>query len=168
MPYVFQYGSNMSAGRLQHPSRIPEAIAVGSAWTESSFEVSFAVRSIKGYAVSGLVPGSPGRKIFGVLFQIERGLIFRDECRVGRKTLDQIEGGGNSYHRVIIPVLSSTNNGVVEAITYLPASHSWEAPTTKEYASHIRDGLAEWNAPPEYRNYIEHILKRALESPANG
>jgi cation transport regulator ChaC len=162
---VFQYGSNMSKARFQHESRIPEAEAVGTAWSVDRYDFWFPVwsRQRGGRAASGIIPNPNGRRIFGVVYRIPDDLIYRDRVRAERRSLDEIEGEGINYYRERIDVESLRTGKVCSAITYLPISQERQSPTDEEYAGFIRDGLAEWNAPSEYVAYLEPIIVEALK-----
>jgi Gamma-glutamyl cyclotransferase, AIG2-like len=163
---VFQYGSNMSVARMQESTeRIPEARPVEAAWTVERYDFRFPIRSKKyNRAVSGIVPNASGRKIYGALYEIPYDLIDRAVVRPGRRSLDQIEGAGKrgNYYRTTIAVVGVESNKSIEVITYLPNSQDNPGFTDDEYAAHILEGLAQWNAPLEYIEYVKEIIARAL------
>jgi hypothetical protein len=105
MPLVFQYGSKTSFKRLSSESRLKgDALRVGIAFTEGDYGLVFDIFSkTNDCAAADIVSGS-GRQIWGVLYEIPDVLIKRDPSG-NRKSLDQIEGEGTNYKRIIISIV---------------------------------------------------------------
>jgi hypothetical protein len=144
--------------------RIAEAEPVEAAWTEDLFDFTFPVWSQQNQrAASGIIRNDSGRRIFGCVYALPSDLVFRDIARPGRKTFDQIEGEGINYDRRSIWVTAIASKRRLEVITYLPKGSTWRSPTNAEYADHILTGLDEWGAPPDYVEYVQAIVDRALE-----
>lgn len=92
MSLVFQYGSNCTAARLNGLGRLDgHAEDRGRALTVEDFDIAFDVYSqTNGCAASDLIP-TPGRKAWGVLYEVSVGFIC-GKRRDNQKTLEQIEG----------------------------------------------------------------------------
>lgn len=152
---VFQYGSNMSRARLNHPDRLNgDAKVVSSATTVDKFDLGFTVWSKSNQCVAAdLVPAQSGRFIYGVLYEIPDFLMNRETSKEkGRRSLDAIEGEGANYQRISIEVLA---NGIKRLVTtYVVLERKEGLATSKEYTQHIFDGMSENDFPDEYREYV--------------
>jgi hypothetical protein len=158
MALVFQYGSNLSSGRINSDSRLKgDARAISVAYTEDDYELNFSVWSRgNNCAAADIIPGS-GINIWGVVYEIPDYLIERSSARErGRKSLDAIEGEGSNYKRVTIRV--KRPNGISfeeDIITYIGLKRKSGICTSLEYASHIIKGLYEHSIPNEYCDYVK-------------
>lgn len=162
--FVFQYGSNLSVARMQEPKeRIPQAQPVETASTIDHYDFCFPVRSEKyNRAVSGILPNVGGRAIFGVIYAIASDMIGRDKTQPKKPSMDRIEGEGKNYYRTTIRVKGIRSGDESDVITYLPKAQENPGYTDTEYAAYILAGLAEWNAPSDYVQYIRNIINKAL------
>jgi hypothetical protein len=157
MAFIFQYGSNLSTARLNHPARLQgDARLVGKAVTDDDYEFEFDIWSAGegGRAASDIVAGH-GRKIWGVVYEIPDYLIKRETAKP-RKSLDAIEGEGSNYERN--PVKLNWANGCPVAepvITYTGKARKTDIKTNQEYADYILRGLAELAFPADYVAYIK-------------
>lgn len=148
---------------MRDKKRIPEACPVKAAWTVEKYDFCFPVYSKTGRrAASGIVPNLSGRRIFGALYRIPEDLIYRERVRAGRISMDEIEGEGSNYDRTKISVVFDESGKAVRAVTYLPRPQDNPGYTDTEYAGYILTGLAEWNAPKDYVEYVEGIIVKAL------
>jgi hypothetical protein len=160
MPLVFQYGSNCAAGRLNGPDRLNgHAEDQGRAQTVEDFDVAFDVYSqTNGCAASDLVR-FPGRKAWGVLYEIPADFI--DGRRAdGQKTLEQVEG--KRYVREPIRVVDQDGNEK-GAVTFLvrEADRRPGLATSAAYVSWIIYGLRDHGIP---QSYIAHVVDVAIEA----
>lgn len=160
MPLVFQYGSNCTAARLNGPRRLNNhADDRGRGQTVEDYDIAFDVYSrTNGCAASDLIP-SPGRKVWGVLYEIPEDFI-RGRRPDGKKTLEQIEGP--HYEETTIRVRSQAGEEL-EATTFLVKPHQrriglW---TSAAYVSWIIYGLRDHGVPEDY---IQHVLAVTIET----
>jgi len=158
MAYVFQYGSNMSATRLNSQDRLGgDARALGATYTDEDFELAFDVWSNGNQCAAGdIIPGH-GRKIWGVLYQIPDYLIKR-ETSGKRKSLDGIEG--KRYERIPISLRHPDGTAVNEdVITYVVRDDERQdnLRTSLDYCRHIISGLRDYSdiVPDEYVDYAK-------------
>lgn len=156
MALVFQYGSNMSAARLNGEDRLRgDAKPICVARTIERFDLMFTVLSkANKCAAADLVAGDCGRSIYGIVYEIPDFLLSRDDAKPrNRKSLDAIEGEGTNYVRAMIDLI--TNDGsTVRAITYLVKDRKDDLKTSLDYVRHIFTGLQEHNIPAEYCQYV--------------
>lgn len=156
MPLVFQYGSNVSAARLNSPQRLNgKARVVGPAYTAEPHELDFTVWSDdNGWAAADLLPGE-GRAIWGALYEIPEEAIYRDKCPPTQNCLDAIEHEGEHYVRTRIAVCDDEGtllDGPV--ITYLGNRRSSGIRTSPGYVGHILTGLSAYAIPDDYLEYV--------------
>lgn len=121
MPLVFQYGSNVSASRLNSPRRLNcKARVICPAFTVEPHELDFTIWSDEnGCAAADLLPGV-GRAIWGALYEIPEEAIYRDKCPPTQNCLDAIEHEGEHYVRTRIAVRDADGRPLDEpVITYL-------------------------------------------------
>src|SRR6185295_14398140 len=145
MALVFQYGSNMSAARLNSAKRLAgDARTICVAKTVEYFELVFSVLSkSNNCAAADLLLSKAGRNIYGVLYEIPEFLLSRDAAkRKSRKSLDAIEGEDRNYVRTEIDVITD-NGATVRAITYLGKNPQANLKTSAGYVGHILAGLLE-------------------------
>jgi hypothetical protein len=160
MTFVFQYGSNCNAGRLNSPSRLNgHAEDLGRAQTIEDFDIAFDVYSqTNGCAAPDLVRFA-GRKAWCVLYEIPGDFI--DGRRAdGQKTLEQIEG--HRYKQEPIRAIDKDGN-VQGAVTFL-VRETERCPglaASAAYVSWIVRGLLDHGVPEEY---IAHVIEVAIET----
>jgi cation transport regulator ChaC len=156
MALVFQYGSNISIARLNGKDRLAgDAKPICVARTVELFDLRFTVWSeSNACAAADLVPGTTGRSIYGVMYEIPDFLLSRDTAKQrNRKSLDAIEGEGTNYDRVMIN-LKKEDGSTIRAITYLVKDRKSGLKTSLDYVHHILLGLKEHSIPHEYRQYV--------------
>jgi hypothetical protein len=153
---VFQYGSNTSSTRFNHPNRLAgDARDLGLVRTRDPFEFDFDVWSESNQCFASDLRSGGGRQIWGVLYEIPAFLIDRKTAKPqDRKSLDAIEG--KLYKRTDIAVEKPDGTPLNSpVITYRVIEPGVTQPTSLEYATHIIGGLREHNAPPEYIEYVK-------------
>ena len=156
MTLVFQYGSNISASRLNHENRLAgDAKPIGIAGTIELFDLGFTVWSkTNECAAADIAPSETGRNVFGVVYQIPDFLIYRESAnRRNRKSLDAIEGEGGNYVREEIK-LSKSDGTQIKALTYVVREKMEGLKTSFAYVQHILKGMKEFQFPNEYREYV--------------
>ena len=156
MAFVFQYGSNMSAARLNHSDRLAgDAKAIGVAMTVEPFEFGFTVWSKSNTcAAADIAPGAAGVRIYGVVYEIPDSLISRDTAKTqGRKSMDAIEGEGMNYVRQTLE-LERLDGAKLTAMTYVVKDRKVNLKTSLPYVQHIFDGMKENDIPIDYQRYI--------------
>jgi hypothetical protein len=134
-------------------------IVIGPAETVDDYDVVFDVWSATNKcAASDLVP-SPGRKAWGVLYEIPDDFI-RGKRSDGKRTLAQIEGGSYAEEQILV---RPPTGEPVQAITFLvkPDRRTAGLFTSAQYVSCIVSGLREQGAPEPY---VQHVIDVALES----
>jgi len=160
MSLVFQYGSNCTAGRLKSPERLNgHAEDLGLAHTVDDFAITFDVYSQKNSCAASDLVLTPGRKAWGVLYDIPHDFIHGKRLD-GQKTLAQIEGP--EYEEKRIRVHNKEGNEL-EAITFLVKEDKRRTgiATSAAYVSWIIYGLREHGASEDY---ITHVLAVAIET----
>lgn len=156
MALVFQYGSNMSVARLNSVDRLAgDAKPNCVARTARPFDLMFTVWSKSNdCAAADLVPGSTGRSIYGVVYEIHDFLLSRDTAKQrSRKSLDAIEGEGTNYVRDMIDLIKS-DGSTIRAFTYFVKDRKTGLKTSFDYVRHILLGLKEHSIPYEYHHYV--------------
>jgi gamma-glutamylcyclotransferase (GGCT)/AIG2-like uncharacterized protein YtfP len=163
MPLVFQYGSNTSKRRLNGPDRLAgKAAPLGLAVTSAdAYALAFTHRTRLGHAAADLIEGN--RAVFGALYEVPPDRLYRTRKVGSAKTLDEIEGEGVSYRRTVISVRRADSGAVVTAETYVVINKLEGLAASAEYVEHIVTGLREFNAPPDYVEYVK--LVAAASSP---
>jgi len=157
MALVFQYGSNMSAARLNSAERLAgDAQLVGQAISKEEFEFVFDVQSQKGYAVASIEAGH-GQKIWGVVYNVPDFLITRGSAKGhNRKSLDAIEAEGKNYRRIPINLRWPDGRSLSEpVITYVGMTSKSGIRTSFCYVEHILKGLEEHHMPSKYVAYVK-------------
>lgn len=161
MALVFQYGSNLSEERLNSTERLNgSATKIGIVYTTINYELDFNIWSkTNKCAVANLIP-CKGRRIWGVLYSIPDDRVFRAKCKEGIKSLDKIEGEGNTYQRELIHVAFPNGKKVTDTvITYLGINGEMGLKTSMEYVTHIINGLNTNDIPQDYVNYVIERIK---------
>jgi hypothetical protein len=98
--------------------------------------------------------------IFGAVYEIPDYRVLR-ALKQGPKTLDEIEGEGQTYERASIGVVFGGKQ--TEALTYLGKQPSFtDCGTTCKYAHHIIKGLEELDAPAPYVDYVKNCIVESL------
>ncbi len=162
MSLVFQYGSNMCLKRVNHADRLAgDAKLIGIASTVSRFNLEFTVFSkTNECAAADITPSEEGRNIFGVVYEIPDFLIPRETAKkVGRKSLDAIEGEGTNYTREKVDLVKPDGTEF-SALTYVVREKRQDLKTSLAYVKHILNGLKESQIPGEYYQYVvSQIIK---------
>jgi hypothetical protein len=105
-------------------------------------------------AAADLVPGTMGRSIYGVVYNVPDFLLSRDTARrQNRRSLDEIEGEGANYVRTMIDLIRD-DKSTVRGITYVVKVRKTGLKTSFAYVQHILYGLKEHNIPEEYCQYV--------------
>lgn len=160
MALVFQYGSNMSVARLNGADRLAgDARPICVARTVEPFDLMFTVWSKSNdCAAADLVPGTTGRSIYGVVYEVPDFLLSRDTAKQwNRKSLDAIEGEGTNYIRAMIDLIKD-DGSTVRAITYLVKDRKAGLKTSLAYVRHILMGAKEHGIPDEHYQYIRSMI----------
>lgn len=156
MALVFQYGSNLSEGRLNSAERLNgSAKKIGIVYTTLNYELDFNIWSkTNKCAVANLIP-SKGRRIWGLLYSIPDDKVFREKCKKDANCLDKIEGEGYTYKRDIIRVAFPEGQKVNDiVITYFGIHGRMGLKTSTEYVTNIINGLITNEIPQDYVNYV--------------
>lgn len=162
MPLVFQYGSNCTAGRLNGPGRLSShADDRGRAQTVEDFDIAFDVYSQTNACAASDLVSTPGRKAWGVLYDIQDDRI-RGKRADGQKTLAEVEG--LRYEEKPIRVLDRDGKACV-AVTFVvrDAERRGGLATSAAYVSWIVYGLRDHGVPEDW---IAHVLEVAVETNA--
>ena|SRR5437867_2160762 len=155
---IFQYGSNMSAARLNSSDRLrDDAHPIGIAYTKDNYELEFDIWSESNDCAAADIVRCTGRKIWGIVYEIPDWLISRDTAG-SRKSLDEIEGEGTNYSRLPITLCYSDCTpfrGTVQ--TYIGRDRRQGIKTSLKYVRHILLGLKEHKneVPNEYVQYVK-------------
>lgn len=160
MALVFQYGSNTSSVRLNGPKRLRGyAKSLGLAYTVGQYHLGFTVWSNTNNCAAADLVRAPGRKAWGVIYEIPDNLLSRDSAG-DRKSLDAIEGP--RYRRRKIRVCrANMPYAPLTVWTYTVTTKQKGLRTSREYANHILTGLREHKAPADY---IEQVKSRVLKN----
>jgi len=159
---VFQYGSNTSPDRLNSEDRLcGDAKSLGLAYILGQYHLGFTVYSHKNGCAAADLIRAPGKRAWGVLYEIPDYLLSRDTSGE-RKSMEDIEGP--NYRRRRINVIRADEDGdLLDAWTYTvrPEKREKGLRTSLEYVNHILTGLKENQAPEEY---IEEVKARILKN----
>ena len=162
MALVFQYGSNCSVGRLNSPDRLNGAArVVGIAETVEDYCLAFDVWSDGNNCAASDIVRAPGRKVWGVLYEVPDERVRRETCPRGSRSFDAIEG--NRYLRETIRV-QCPDGSVVTALTYVVKEPQEGLRTSLDYLRHIVTGLREQGAAEDYIREVKRIA--AENNPA--
>jgi hypothetical protein len=154
---VFQYGSNCLDSQINGSDRLCGDASLVDIAVAEDFELSFDVWS-KGRqcAASNIIPRK-GSVAWGVLYEIPDFLMDRASAkRMGRKSMDAIEGEGTNYERRKIQVRKPSGE-VVEAVTYTVIEREQNILTNAAYVGHILEGLREHGVPNDYIERVKSI-----------
>jgi hypothetical protein len=152
MPLVFQYGSNTLESRLNAANRLRgHADDRGAACTVDDYDIAFDVWSQTNRCAASDLIRTPGRKAWGVLYEIAEEFI-QELCRIE----------GKRYAQTTIRVLNREGQEV-DAMTFLVRENQriTNTATSFEYVSCIVQGLRDHGAPNEY---VEHVIAVAVEN----
>jgi hypothetical protein len=164
MSFVFQYGSNCDAERLNGPDRLKgHARVIGAAQTAENWKIAFNVYSHGNHcAASDMISTSvSGGKAWGVLYEIPDEFI-RGKRTDGQKTLKSIEG--RSYEEKPILVCDRNGNIIDEPVTtflVIPAERRLGLWTNAKYVGYIVKGLRAQVVP---ENYVQQVIDIAIET----
>jgi hypothetical protein len=164
MALVFQYGSNCTTARLNGPKRLNgHAEDLGRAQTVEDFDIAFDVYSQKNSCAASDLVATPGRKAWGVLFDVPEDFI-RGRRADSQKTLEQIEG--KSYEAMTIRVIDQEGGDEREAVTSVVRGSERRIglATSAAYVSWIVYGLRDHRVPEDW---IAHVLDVAVETNTN-
>jgi cation transport regulator ChaC len=152
MPLVFQYGSNCTAARLNSPNRLKgRAKDLGRAKTVEDFDIVFDVYSqTNGCAASDLVR-TPGRKAWGVLYNLSKKSLARLKDKEGPRYEEQPinvidEKGKRRKATTFVVKQGERRQGLA---------------TSAAYVSWIVYGLRDHGVPEPY---IAHVIQVAIET----
>jgi len=152
MALIFQYGSNSTSARLNGPNRLNgRAKDLGRAQTVEDFDIAFDVVSkTNGCAASDLIQ-TPGRKAWGVLYELSED---------GLKRLKDIEG--SRYEEKPILVIDEEGKKR-EASTFIVREEErrQDLATSAAYVSWIIYGLRDHRVPEDW---IAHVIDVAVET----
>lgn len=150
MPFVFQYGSNCTSGRLNGPNRLKgRAKDLGRAQTVEDFDIAFdVVSNTNACAASDLIQ-SPGRKAWGVLYRLSKNNLER---------LREIEG--LRYEEKPIQVIDEKRKKR-KATTFVVRDKDRREglATSAAYVSWIIYGLRDHGVPEDW---IAHVIDVAV------
>lgn len=165
MGLVFQYGSNATSARLNSPSRLRGvARDLGRAETIDDYDIRFDVYSeTNGCAASDLVR-TPGRRAWGVLYEIPDDFI-RGPRTDGRRTLARTEG--SRYEEMQIRVRDAQGHER-EAVTFVVkrAERREGLATSAAYVSWIVYGLRDHGVPEDYLAHVSEVAVGTNERAA--
>lgn len=150
----------MDRVRLNSTDRLGGAAELrGLAETTDGYDLVFNVWSSgQQCAVANLVEGT--HTIYGALYEIPDHRVLR-ALKHGLKTLDEIEGEGQTYERASVGITFGGTR--MEALTYLGKPPSFtDCGTTSKYALHIIKGLEDLDAPASYANYVKNCIAESL------
>lgn len=145
----FAYGSNMCTGRLRR--RAPSARPIGTGYVTGR-RLTFEKVSRDGSGKCDACAGSPGDRVFGVLFEISLA---------EKPTLDRAEGLGAGYAEETVSVV--TASGPVEASTYIATARDPAVRPYHWYKRYVLAGATEHALPADYVARIEAVS--SVEDP---
>jgi hypothetical protein len=155
MPFVFQYGSNCTAGRLNGPNRLKgRAKDLGRAKTIKDFDIAFdVVSNTNGCAASDLIQ-RPGRKAWGVLY------------RLSKKGLERLKTKeGPRYEEKPIRVIGRKRKKHYATTFVVRERDRREGlATSAAYVSWIIYGLRDHGVPEDW---IDHVRDVAIDANRN-
>jgi hypothetical protein len=155
MAVVFQYGSNCSTARLNGPDRLDgAAIPIGIAETVEEYRLDFDVWSDKNGCAASDIVKTPGKKAWGVLFDVPDARISRETTPKDKKSFDAIEG--DRYRRHWIQV-RRPNGSIITALTYVVKRPERGLQTNVDYVRYIVLGLREHGVSEDYIREVKDI-----------
>lgn len=152
MPFVFQYGSNCTSGRLNGPNRLNGgAKDLGRAKTVEDFDIAFDVISkSNGCGASDLIQ-KPGRKAWGVLYDLSENSLEElrrtEGKRYDERPIDVIDQKGDQHTARTFVVREKDR---CEGLS-----------TSAAYVSWIVYGLRDHGVPEDW---IAHVVDVAIET----
>lgn len=143
----FAYGSNMSSRRLQ--ARVPSARVMMQARL-LGYQLRFHKHSLVDHSAKcdAFYTGDRRDEVWGVLFRFNA-----DE----RPQLDKAEGAGYELRKVRV----ATEQGELEALTYLATLIKAELQPYDWYLRHVLEGAREHALPADYIADIEAVATQA-------
>lgn len=160
MALVFQYGSNASQERLLGPDRLNgHGTVIGRAETVEDYDIAFDVWSTTNQCAASDLNPTPGRKAWGVLYEIPDDFI-RGERSDRKRTLAQIEGPNYAEEKIRV---RRPGGDPEEAVTFLVKSDNRTRGlfTSAKYVFWIVSGLREQGVAEAY---IRHVVEVAKET----
>ncbi len=160
MAKVFQYGSNADEARFNSEDRLNGAAANGkSAQTVDDYDLVFDVWSTGNNCAASDLVQTPGRKAWGILYDVPDDRIGPSSVKGSPKTLTQIEG--SSYAKRQIKV--TCDGQAIDAVTFLviDGKKIKDAATSADYVRHIVRGLRSFAVPEDY---VDHVIDIAIEN----
>jgi cation transport regulator ChaC len=167
MSLIFQYGSNATRGRLNGPNRLNgRAQDRGAACTVDDYDIGFDVWSETNRCAASDLIRSPGRRAWGVLYEIADEFI-RGRRTDGHKTLQRIEGP--RYQEALLRVIDEKGQEA-DAVTFVVRENErrGEIATSAAYVSWIVYGLREHGVPEDYIAHVVAVAIQANERAAIG
>ena len=159
MALVFQYGSNISLGRINDTKRLNgSAKFISVVQTVKKYNFDFTVWSKQNQCAAADIIEGDETKIIGALYDIPDRRVFRNQSKLGSKCLDQIEGEGSNYQRIKIKVENLKSQRINEEIfTYVVINEkrNYSLKTSIEYVSYIISGLENINISSDYIDYVK-------------
>jgi AIG2 family protein len=152
MPLVFQYGSNCTTARLNGPNRLKGAAKdLGRAKTVEDFDIAFDVVSdTNGCAASDLIK-RPGRKAWGVLYNVSKSGLERLKAKEGpryeKKPIRVIDKKRKRHNATTFLVLEKDRREGLAA--------------SAAYVSWIIYGLRDHGVPEDW---IDHVRDVAIKT----
>ncbi len=148
--YYFAYGSNMLTERLR--ARCPSANLIGNA-SKDNYVLEFNKRSKDGSGKATLRrEAGPGRRVVGVLFEIES---------TEKKRLDQAEGRGKGYDRCDSFIVRLANGGdPIDTACYVATETDHHLKPYDWYLALVVGGAREHHLDEEY---IAHLSQFSYE-----
>jgi len=155
---LFQYGSNMSAARLNDPARLNGQAMPLSAARLDGWGIRFDLYSkTNESAVTDIVP-APGEHVMGVLFDVPESAL---------ALMDKIEGvrpdGTGNYQQAQIEITAVLDGERVPAVTYVGTEAGRQRFTMQSadrqavkaaYFQHVLAGAGQFGFSQEYVIYL--------------
>ena len=145
----FAYGSNMLSRRLQHPSRVPSAIPLATAYL-SGHNLTFDKRSRDGSGkCDAEATGVPGDRVYGVVYEIDAA---------EKPCLDRAEGLGKGYAEKTETVTSGS--GPLCSLVYFATDKDRALKPYHWYKNFVVAGAREHSLPSDYIALLEKVESR--------
>ena len=175
---LFQYGSNMSSGRLQSkvnkyrhnfaPTGTREQIRCLGRGRLSGWRFTLDLYSVgQNCLVADIIAGSAEDQVWGVVYKLDRELVDRTDGQ--RSVLDRIEGhrptsNPENYRPRIVRL--ELGGARVSAITYVGTEDArrrcreehHDARVDSQYAAAVLDGAANADLPSDYQAFLRREL----------
>ena len=153
MTLLFQYGSNASEKRLNSDDRLRgDAKPLGAFETDGTFRLEFTVWSKKNKCAAASIAPAPGRRIWGVVYDVPDHLMCRATAG-DRPSMESIEG--DRYRQEPIRLLDPAGRLAGRSVvTYVVKEPAPGLATSLEYVGHILYGLWSFGVPADYIGYV--------------